>query len=118
MPSTRQVHRYWCLERHDLAVRLFGQVDVGEPSCYGCGWWCEDFIDDDTNRWHLERAHLIDRCRDGLDGAQNLVLLCRDCHRSMPSFGPGSEAMAMAWVATQPNWLARVTEQAALAATL
>lgn len=45
----------------------------------------------------LDRAHLIDRCMGGLDGAQNLALLCYQCHRRMPSFEPGQEREALAY---------------------
>lgn len=55
-------------------------------SCWRCG------RPDD-----VERAHLIDRSRDGLDGLQNLVLLCHRCHAAMPSYGPGDEPFAFAW---------------------
>jgi len=39
----------------------------------------------------LERAHLVDRCYGGLDGVQNLALLCWECHGMMPSFKPERE---------------------------
>lgn len=48
---------------------------------------------------HLERAHLIDRFFGGLDGVQNLVLLCSWCHKRMPSFCNGEESAVLSWLA-------------------
>lgn len=45
-----------------------------------------------------ERAHVIDRSLDGLDAVQNLVPLCARCHKVMPSFAPGEESLALAWL--------------------
>jgi hypothetical protein len=48
----------------------------------------------------LERAHLIDHARGGLDGVQNLVPLCWDCHKRMPSFKNGDETEVLQWIST------------------
>lgn len=45
-----------------------------------------------------ERAHVIDRCRGGLDGVQNIVPLCGACHAEMSEHGPGDEDRALAWI--------------------
>lgn len=45
----------------------------------------------------LERAHVIDRCRGGLDNAANLRPLCHQCHALQPSFGAGQEVEALRW---------------------
>lgn len=44
-----------------------------------------------------ERAHIIDRAADGLDGVQNLMPLCGPCHAEQPLFEPGDEFMALSW---------------------
>ncbi len=46
----------------------------------------------------VERAHLVDRTGSGLDGPQNLALLCDFCHRLMPTFrfDQGDKAIAYA----------------------
>lgn len=46
----------------------------------------------------LERGHLIDRWLGGLDGPQNLALICARCHRAQPIFAVGDEARALAWL--------------------
>lgn len=67
-------------------------VDLAWPFCFAC--WSEEL------EWsQLERAHLVDRSAGGLDGPQNVVLLCPACHRAMPSFRPGEGAEARRWVA-------------------
>lgn len=60
-----------------------------------------------------ERAHLIDRSQDGLDGVQNLVPLCFPCHHEQPVFFAGQEARALAWLATsdQFEWSMRLAER-------
>jgi hypothetical protein len=65
----------------------------------------------ERERWqqsssYLERAHLITRVFDGLDGPQNLAPLCGSCHRYQPSFEPGQEQEALDWVvAGGPDWI-------------
>ena len=78
MPSAAKVALHW--RRRTIA-------------CFLCGAVAECWND-------LERAHLIDRWAGGLDGAQNLVLLCGFCHRIQPIFEPGDEARALEWVFT------------------
>lgn len=111
MPSVQAIHEYWCLERPDDAWQWFGQGDVGEPSCYACGYWHElGRLPKEAEEWTWkgwQRAHVIDRCRGGLDGVQNLTLLCRECHRIMQSYGPGDEEAALAWYANPDYRLLR-----------
>lgn len=59
----------------------------------------------------LERAHLIDRSRDGLDGPQNLALLCASCHKMMPSFGPGEEDAAREYAMPAHPGISRYIER-------
>lgn len=58
-----------------------------------------------SDSFFTERAHVIDRCRfddevpvEVVDGLSNIVPLCPPCHRGQPSFQPGEEAAAWAWV--------------------
>lgn len=46
--------------------------------------------------------------RDGLDGGQNIVPLCRICNRLMPVFDNGPAAIAR--VTTRGGWLAAFEE--------
>lgn len=71
------------------------------PACFGCV--------EGRDEWgEFDRAHLVDRCFGGLDGSQNLVLLCQRCHKEMPSFGPEDGHLAWAWVRGREHWLKRL----------
>jgi hypothetical protein len=100
MPRMWKIVLYW--HEHPGA---FGQVNLdGTPYCFRC------LREVPTQRWpgwrdtwdaaspSLDRAHLIDRSAGGLDGPQNIVPLCGECHGGMPSFEPGDEDKAIAWV--------------------
>ena len=79
---------------------------LGEVSyCVRCGYrppWDHWGI----SSTYLERAHIIDRCFDGLDVAPNLAPLCSWCHRTQPIFKPGDEAEAYAWFGLRPKVVA------------
>lgn len=97
MPSAEAVAAY-----HETQGNL---RDGLWPACFGCAGGKDSWGE-------LERAHLIDRAFGGLDGPQNLVLLCWRCHREMPSFRPGDEAFAWAWVRSREHWMARAVREA------
>lgn len=87
------IARYW----ESLEAKPFGDVIESSPKCFRCGR--------DRESWDcLERAHLVDRSGGGLDGPQNLVMLCHSCHSDMPSFLAGEELFAIWWVA-RTNYL-------------
>lgn len=67
-PPIERIAEWWGLHEH---------------ACWRCG--CTTYPD---------RAHLVDRQHGGLDGEQNLALLCYPCHVGMPSFVPGEEELA------------------------
>jgi hypothetical protein len=90
-----KIASYW-------ATRGIFWVELDYPWCFGCG---KDADVDESmprdERWNaastfLERAHLADRAWNGLDQVQNIVPLCGLCHRVMPSFTDGREAIK--WV--------------------
>jgi hypothetical protein len=81
----RRVVAYWHARGEPFPV------DLDWPACFACGR--------EVTAWRqLERAHLIDRICDGLDGPQNLVMLCSLCHRMMPVHRPGQEDAAFNYV--------------------
>lgn len=95
MPAAHKVAKYWA-DRGDVF-----QVDLDDPRCFGC---CHP-----VNNWgRLERAHLINHAEGGLDHEGNLALLCRDCHRVMPSFynfpGEWEEAVMYVRLCGTPMW--------------
>ncbi len=84
-PPAQKVAAYWAQRGGPFTVH----VDM--PACFAC------FLEART--WsRLQRAHLVDRARGGLDGAQNLAMLCPLCHRVMPVFRPGQEQDAIQYI--------------------
>lgn len=75
MPSQTRILRYWGIE---------------EPRCFRCL----------VPTRGLERAHLVDRWDGGLDGAQNIALLCQSCHAQMRVFRNGDGERALKWAMT------------------
>lgn len=108
MPTLLAIVEWWTEQRPDTLQLRSAHVGYGEPFCFRCGWlvpYGDDlpehpsraFVWKRAMRW-LDRAHLIDHCNDGLDDVQNLAALCALCHAEMPSFSPGQESEAVAWV--------------------
>lgn len=117
MPHPFDVLTYWHEKHDDLDSHWIGK---SEPFCFRCGWLSPQATDqgDLTQRaiWQqalcwLDRAHLVDRYPSGLDGVQNLVLLCRPCHKAMPEFGPNEVDTAKQWVfsGVRRPWLWQIT---------
>jgi hypothetical protein len=105
MPTCWAIADYWA-DRDEF------DVDLDEPHCFRCGKVAPSGEDDDIDlRWkragnYLARAHLVDRYPYGLDGCQNIVLLCGACHDDMPCFQPAEKAgeAAIAWVQKDDRW--------------
>lgn len=104
MAPAEAVHRYWLAERSDDAARWFEQFDLGEPSCYACGWYADAVNPRAKPFDKLERSHLIDHALGGSPGNDNLVLLCKPCNRVMPMFHPGRVDEAIAWIKARRSW--------------
>jgi hypothetical protein len=87
---------------HAFKASVMGLIDSVDTMILGAntyaqakGYW--PYADDQG-----EYGELIDRMHDGLDDVQNLVLLCRACQGSMPSFRSGDERLAVEWCVTRP----------------
>lgn len=97
MPTLYRVALYW-----SQFPDVF-DVDLDTAFCFRCAIVVA-FDETKTQRevWreanrYLQRAHLADRYRGGLDGPQNLVALCIPCHRVMPTFDDGEGAIRWVW---------------------
>ena len=70
-------------------------VDIGEPSCHACGFWCSEWdggkltgsYEEDkpviSERWWrsgLEKAHIVAHSLGGANSPSNFLMLCRSCH--------------------------------------
>lgn len=98
LPSRWAIASYWA-GRDD-----WFDVVLARPHCFACGLhggWPES-VATPEERWNssrrLERGHIVNRARFGLDGAQNLVPLCTGCNRLMPIFDYEHEDDATAWI--------------------
>ncbi len=80
-PSASTVARHWRGDPHERF------------RCWRCDHGCRP-----------DKAHLVDRMLGGLDGPQNIYLLCPECHHGMPMFAPGQELAAIGW-ASRDDWL-------------
>lgn len=58
-------------------ARIAAHHDLPPDECWRCG-----------RDGYVERAHIVARVWDGLDGPQNIALLCPPCHRRTPAFDP------------------------------
>lgn len=102
MPSLWTIAEYWA--QHEVF-----DFDLSQPSCFACGREPPATSGTQRDRWdaasgYLERAHLVDRCRGGLDGPQNIVPLCFPCHHAMPPFDVGEGQAAIEWVQAGGPW--------------
>ena len=88
------------------------------PECFACARHAPaDENATPRQRWngasrYLDRAHLVNRSDDGLDGPQNVVALCKLCHRGMPPFrGYDEYPDPITWV-QRGGWLFEFTHWA------
>lgn len=98
LPGLWDIASYWAA-RDDWFV-----VWLNRPHCFGC-----DVFDPEpdavspedrwnTSGWWLQRGHLVNWARYGLDQIQNIVPLCKVCNLSMPVFDAEQADDAVAWV--------------------
>jgi hypothetical protein len=97
LPSMWKIVQYW-VQRDEWFV-----PDVRNPHCFACERLIPCPEGAPEYRWNgngraLQRGHLVNRARDGLDQPQNLVPLCKSCNRVMPMFGPEAAQAAIDWV--------------------
>jgi len=92
MPTAARIAEYWAeweQKNNTIPPWCDGFWDWYEPSCMACNMPVMD-IDPDTptfstwNKAQLERCHVVPRRIAGLDGPQNLVLMCHRCHKDAP----------------------------------
>jgi 5-methylcytosine-specific restriction endonuclease McrA len=63
MPSRDKIFNYWIDKINDLR-------ECGTTICWACGF-----------AGGVERCHIHDRCKSENDNLDNLVLLCKHCHK-------------------------------------
>lgn len=92
IPSKASIVEHWKDELHEY------MVDWVEPSCWACNkfWWGRYDIkiqnpnfEEIMKNWNkitpLERCHIVPTQFGGNDKAENLFLLCKECHDKAPN---------------------------------
>lgn len=112
LPSKSQVFWYW----KDKLSELGFLIDWGEPSCWACGFHYKakyDIRRSDADwetllkGWEkipLQRCHIVPRSLGGSDAADNLFLMCRECHDTAPN--TSIPDLFFEWARSQ-SWYAR-----------
>lgn len=117
-PPKLLIAQYWAYMRGCPFV-----MDIGEPSCFACGWYDPGwitysskpgpglsrnlfFIWDGTTG--LEKAHLVPHSLGGKAEPANLVLLCHDCHVEAPDFI--RPQYMLAWMRSRSSHTQRMME--------
>ncbi|MEU5525413.1 HNH endonuclease signature motif containing protein [Micromonospora chersina] len=88
-------------------------IDLGEPSCFACGWY------DDSRPTHpqasfsqtwaksrLQRAHLTPHALGGTNHPSNYLMLCKQCHDEAPDWRDPS--MMIQWAKTRESFMHRL----------
>ena len=101
-PTKSEIMRHWyeslpTKDYHDLNSfqKKLAQIDIGEPSCWACGYYATTDADLDNPmhpspytcwndpKW-LQKCHIVPHSIGGQEDASNLVLLCKRCHKEAP----------------------------------
>lgn len=111
MPNKGDIFAYW------IDWLIENGFDLGEPSCWACGWWWRTKYDNENPNasfdeikklWNkvtpLQRCHIVPKSLGGSDETSNLFLMCRECHDKAPN--TTSKELFLTWVKSQ-NWAKR-----------
>jgi 5-methylcytosine-specific restriction endonuclease McrA len=110
LPSNAEVFEHW----KDKPRRFGLLIDWGEPSCWACGFhygtkydimradatWSE--VLKKWNEMPLQRCHIVPRSLGGSDDADNLFLMCRECHDLAPN--TTVPEVFFEWARAQSSW--------------
>jgi hypothetical protein len=84
MEGKKRIVKYW---RDNTDINIFPCWEDAETLCWRCGY---KFTKD------LQRCHIIPKALGGSDSADNLILLCRNCHREAPDVN--DSAFMLRWL--------------------
>ncbi len=94
--SHSQIRKYWADFFWEFNNFDSPEEFIETPSCFACGY-------DWGILAPLEAAHIVARCDGGSDGVDNMVILCRTCHRSQEACIRirGDKIKTLAWILEQ-----------------
>ncbi|MEU2167918.1 HNH endonuclease [Micromonospora chersina] len=111
-PPALEIARWW-LKNQDAAIpdKVF-VYDLGEPSCFACGWYDDSrptYPEVSLARaWaksRLQRAHLTPHALGGSNHPSNYLMLCKQCHDEAPDWRDPS--MMLQWAKTRVSYISR-----------
>ena len=119
MPTKSVIAKYWLKEQIenkeydnlDSFEKKLAAIDWTEPSCWGC---CKpDALESTKTSWtvwndakELQRCHLIPHSLGGSSKKDNLVLLCKECHKESPDVS--NPKFLKAWIAKAPYYMVKL----------
>ena len=115
MLTNFDVAEYWLTTKEVLALNLIKACDLGEPTCFACGYYAKfwDEVRDIQERWNkarLDKAHLTPWSLGGRNDATNIVLLCERCHQKSPDYIDPLEMLN--WMKNKKHWMKENAENA------
>lgn len=103
-----EVARYWSTDGPKRWQNGPVVADVGEPSCFACGWYAKEW-DKSSRPWEaaksLEMAHIVASSIGGANTPDNLVILCVACHEEAPM--TNDREIMFRWIAKREGHLVR-----------
>ena len=93
LPAKSEIFEHW----KNLFPQLHFLIDWSEPGCWACGFHygirynikrSDASLKTILGCWDkipLQRCHITPRSLNGTDSVENLFLMCRECHDTMPN---------------------------------
>jgi len=101
VPSKLGIAQYWANVRPEFVI------DIGEPSCFACHLWMNDW--DTWQTAILDRCHIVAANCGGNLEPENFLLLCVTCHREAPM--ANDPAIMIDWALRHESWIDCVTRE-------
>lgn len=80
MASKKQIYDFW--KKDLIAWGKHNKDTMHLKTCFACQITANDISNESDYEIMIYRAHIVAKCKGGLDSAENLHLLCRECHNA------------------------------------
>lgn len=111
----KEILEYW----EPRSIEIGTTIDFGEPTCWACGQTWEGRYDksqETKNSFEilwvkapLQICHIVPKSLNGADTADNLLLLCKECHDNAPNTSIAE--IMIEWVKNSPHYLFREVQK-------